>query len=113
MTKRDLATIALRTLSAWLFASGVAGLCSAVLTWGHSVTEYGTEGAIFGATAAGIFTPIGALGWLLSNGAAKRIFPEAEANAPSASRLTRPDLYAFASVLVGLYLLSNSVPMIV
>src|SRR5512144_2563060 len=113
MSRRDLATVALKTLSAWLLASGIAGLGSALLTWSHDVAEYGTEGGILGAAAAGILIPIGALGWFASDWAAGRIFADAPAHAASALGLTRTDLYAFGSVLVGLCLLANAVPMIV
>jgi hypothetical protein len=113
MTRRDLATVALKTLSAWLFASGVAGLGSALLTWSHDVAQYGTEGGILGAAAAGILIPIGALGWIASDWAAGRIFRDAPAHGIAAPGLTRADLYASGSVLVGLCLLANAVPMIV
>jgi hypothetical protein len=112
MTTRDIATITFKALSAWLFASGVAGLCSALLTWTRDVERYGDRGpAALGVTAAAIFLPIGAIGWLISDGIARRIFPgHAE---PVALSLTRADLYAFASVFVGLCLLAEAIPMIV
>jgi hypothetical protein len=113
VTRRDLATVALKTLSAWLFASGVAGFGSALLTWRHDVAQYGTEGGVLGAAAAGILIPIGALGWFLSDWAARRIFADDGTQGASALGLTRSDLYAFGSALVGLCLLANAVPMIV
>jgi hypothetical protein len=111
MTTRDLATIAFKALAAWLFASGVAGMCSALLTWSHSVGQYGKEGSVLGLAAAAIYIPIGAVWWAASDRVAKRVFPgRAE---PVALALTRADLYGFASVLVGLCLLADAVPMIV
>ena len=113
MTRRDVATVALKAISAWLFASGLGGLGSALLTWNHDVTQYGAEGGILGAAAAGIFVPIGAIGWFLSDWAATRIFPDLPAQGSLGLGLTRVDLYAFASVLIGLCLLAEAVPMVV
>ena len=97
MTTRDLATIAFKTLSVWLFAAGVAGMCSALLTWTHDVGQYGTTGGILGLAAAAIYIPIGAIGWLVSDWAAQRVYPGRPE--PGRLGLTRGDLYSFSSVV--------------
>ena len=105
MSIRELAAVAFRTLAMWLFASGVAGLFSALLTWGPDAAQYGPEPTAWRLAAASIFLPIGALLWLASNAAAKLAF---SASAQVATSLRRADLYAFASVLVGMFLLSDA-----
>jgi hypothetical protein len=111
MTARDIATISFRTLAAWLVASGVAGLCSGLFTWAHDVGEYGRETAIFSLASGAILIPIGAIWWLLSDWVAGRVLPGR--SEPLGLALTRADLYAFASVLVGLLLLADALPQIV
>ena len=111
MTAKDVATIAFKTLAAWLLASGIAGLCSALLTWDHDVAQYGKDTAMLTASAAALFIPIGAIWWLLSDWTAGRIFRGRGESVAVA--LDRSDLYAFASVLVGLFLLADALPQIV
>lgn len=111
MTAKEVATIAFKTLAAWLLASGIAGLCSALLTWDHDVAQYGKDTAILTASAAALFLPIGAIWWLLSDWTAARIFRGRGETVALA--LDRSDLYAFASVLVGLLLLADALPQVV
>jgi hypothetical protein len=111
MSTRELAAIAFRTLAMWLFASGVAGLCSALLTWVPDVAQYGPEPTSWRLAAASIFVPIGALIWLASDAAARMAFPSS--GHPGSVSLSRADLYAFASVLVGMFLLSDALTQVV
>lgn len=111
MSMRELAAIAFRTLAVWLFASGVAGLCSALLTWVPDAAQYGPETTSWRLAAASIFVPIGALVWLGSDAAAKIAFP-ASGQSGTVS-LSRADLYAFASVLVSMFLLSDALTQVV
>ncbi len=108
MSTRELAAIAFRTLAVWLFASGVGGLSSALLTWTQDVAEYGPDVSAWRLAAASVFVPIGALLWLGSDAAAKVAF--SATRGLTTVTLSRADLYAFASVLVGLYLLSDVLP---
>jgi hypothetical protein len=108
MTTRDVTVIAFKTLAAWLLANGIAGTCSGLLTWSHSVALYGKDATIRNLAAAAICVPVGAIVWLVSDWAAQHVFSgRLEAVALTA---TRGDLYAFASVLVGLFLLADALP---
>jgi len=111
MSARDLTAVAFRTLAVWLFASGVAGLFSALLTWLPDAAQYGREIAAWRLAAASIFVPIGGLLWLSSDAAAKMAFPDSVAQGNVS--LNRADLYAFTSALVGLFLLSDAATQIV
>lgn len=110
MTNRDLATITLKTLAVWLFASGVAGLASALLTWVPDSAQYGREAAAFQMAASSMFVPVGALLWLVSSHLSLRIFP---VDAPFVGSPGRADLYAFACVLVGLFLVTDAASQVV
>jgi hypothetical protein len=107
VTPRDLMTIALRTLAAWLFASGTAGLASALSTWRPTSQDLGAEAAALAAAVASIFIPIGGLLWVSASTLARWSFPEDAQASPFMG--TRGDLYAFASALVGMFLLTDAV----
>ena len=110
MNARDLATVAFRTIAAWLFVNGIASLSSGLVTWKQNEAQYGKDVALWALAAAAMYMPIGALGWLASDWAAQRSFPASEGGGTT---LDRSDLYAFASALVGLYLLTDALPQIV
>ncbi len=110
MTNRDVATVTLKALAAWWVASGVAGLASTLLTWRHEVGQFGTGPSLMAAAASAMFIPIGALAWVVSDRAAARVFPQ---ETQVAVAVDREALYAFASVLVGLFLLADALPQIV
>lgn len=111
MSTRELAAVAFRTLAVWLFASGVAGLCSSLLTWVPNVAQYGAEPTSWRLAAASIFVPVGALVWLSADAAARMAFPASGQSGTVG--LSRADLYAFASVLVGMFLLSDALTQVV
>ena len=110
MNARDLATVAFRTLAAWLFVSGITGLSSALITWRQNEAQYGKDVAIWNLAASALYIPIGAMGWLVSDWASRRSFPTPPTGTAA---LDRSDLYAFASVLVGLFLLTDALTQIV
>jgi hypothetical protein len=107
MTPRDLTTIALRTLAAWLFASSTASLVSALFTWKPDSLQLGAEEAALKLASGSIFIPIGGLLWVCASTLARWSFPNDSPVSPVVLR--REDLYAFASALVGLFLLSDAI----
>ena len=111
MTARDLAAIAFRTLAVWLFASGVGGLFGGLVTWSHNVVAYGNAIASSQLASASIFIPVGALLWMASESLSRMAFPGADG--AGAIQVGRGDLYAFASVLVGMFLLSDAITQVV
>jgi hypothetical protein len=111
MTTRDVAAVTLKALAVWWIANGLAGLCSSLLTWRHDAAETGGMVSAFTAAASGIFIPIGALAWFLADWAAARMGHGTPA--PIQCGVDREGLYAFASVLVGLFLVSDALPQVV
>ena len=106
MTSRVLALVAFKTLALWLFASGFTSLVSGLLTWAPDSVRYGFQVAAFQLAAASMFVPVGALLWIISEPLSARIFPGTD-HLPVAP--ARADLYAFAFVLVGLFLLTDAI----
>ena len=111
MTPREMGCVAFRTMAIWLIVTGLAAACASLIAWDANVTQHGREATLIGLAQSAIYVPVGALLWLASSWAAGVGFPEQSASEASAPG--RPDLYAFASVLVGLYLLSDALSQIV
>ena len=110
MTDQALATVAFKTLALWFFASGVAGLSSGLLTWSRDSAQFGAAVAATQLAANALFVPVGALLWLVGDTLAARVFAQA---APLRTDPSRSDLFAFAFVLVGLFLVTNALSQVV
>lgn len=110
MSTRILATIAFRTMAVWLFASGALSLVSGLFTWQPDVAQFGAAATGWRLAAASLFLPIGGLLWVISPGLAA--WSCAADEQIGVAQLTRADLYAFASLLVGLFLLADAFPQI-
>jgi hypothetical protein len=118
MKARDVATIAFRVLAVWITVSAVTSLIDLIFNWKtvwaqmagafSGVTNPPTQRELF-LMSASAFVGRGLTGvavWWLAP-----LF--ARASAPSqtvATKLTREDLYAAASFVVGLYLVALSAP---
>jgi hypothetical protein len=84
-------------------------LFSGLMTWQPDVQQYGQDATTWRLAAASLFLPIGAILWIVSPGLAHWSFA---AEPVETSSLTRHDLYAFGSLLVGLFLLVDAIPQV-
>lgn len=121
MPKRDIGTVAFKTLALWIVVSALLEILQVFVGWEHQRAQLEAELGNVAAMPAGTLLVWGVLAlmvraaggvalWMLSDRLAAWAFPgQSQAPSPTARR---PDLYAAASFLVGLWLLANTVPAI-
>jgi len=106
VTNRDLAVLGFRTMATWLFVTGAANAVASLVTWSSTAAQYGEVVAVTNLASSALYIPAGGLLWFAGDWLGSLVFRAT--SEIQASSLSRADLYSFASVLVGLFLLADA-----